>query len=96
MSKMKTGLAGMLSMAIAMDSTTGLSIFPEVDDLKETKITPGKSFKEQEGVVKMIEEYQSILSGTSKKGTIKQARIKSKIKEWLESGVLSEEDLLIK
>ena len=50
-------------------------------------------FNKEEGVLKMIEDYNLIKQGKSKKGITKQARIKNRVDEWLKSGMLDESDL---
>ena len=50
-------------------------------------------FNKEEGVLKMIEDYNLIKQGKSKKGITKQARIKKRVDEWLKSGMLDESDL---
>ncbi|AGO49725.1 hypothetical protein Phi13:2_gp115 [Cellulophaga phage phi13:2] len=52
-----------------------------------------KDFKDDDGVLKTIEDYKIILSGNSKKGKLKQQRIIDKINSWIESGYLNEQDI---
>jgi hypothetical protein len=51
------------------------------------------SFSEQDGIKKMISEYQLIKSGQSKKGKLKQNRIVEKIESYLDKGFLTNKDL---
>lgn len=92
--------AGMLSlammMAMASEDGYGLVSRGNVGSSKEPEPPQKKKvipFKDLEGVAKTIEDYKLILKGECKKGRIKQARIKEKIENWLETGILTEEDL---
>jgi len=60
--------------------------------IQNKKFTP---FNKQEGILNMINDYKLIEQGKSKKGISKQNRIKNKINEWLESGMIINEDLTI-
>ena len=81
-------------MALAM-SGEGMKI------TESESVTSGKQpeprertpFNKKKGVLKMIEDYNLIKQGKSKKGIIKQSRIKNKVDEWLKSGKLSESDI---
>lgn len=49
-------------------------------------------FKEQEGIKKLIQDYQLIRQGKSKKGQLKQNRIIKKIESYIDNGMLKESD----
>lgn len=51
------------------------------------------NFNQQEGVKNLIKDYKLITQGKSNKGLVKQARIKSKINQWLTEGKLTKKDL---
>lgn len=100
---MKKGyLGGILAIAMAMEAMSATD-FPitERGNLgtgREPKLSKPRKhtpFKENEGVLKMIEDYNLIRRGESKKGIFKQKRIKDKIDEWLKSGMLNEDDLTV-
>lgn len=84
----------MSMMALAM-SAESMDITERGSDRKPKHPEPKKHtpFNKQEGVLKMIEDYNLIKQGESKKGIIKQARIKNRVDEWLKSGMLDESDL---
>jgi hypothetical protein len=96
----KTALLGLMGMALAMQaSTQDFEITERGNTGTKKKPQPKKSseptpFNKQEGVLNMIQDYNLIKKGESKKGIIKQSRIKNKVDEWLKSGMLKEEDLL--
>jgi hypothetical protein len=96
----KTALLGLMGMALAMQaSTQDFEITERGNTGTGKKPGPKKSseptpFNKQEGVLNMIQDYNLIKKGESKKGIIKQSRIKNKVDEWLKSGMLKEEDLL--
>ena len=50
-------------------------------------------FNQREGVINIIKDYNLIKEGKSKKGITKQSRIKNKVSEWLESGMLLKIDI---
>lgn len=91
----KVARLGMLSLAMAAMMEQP-EMYEEIDrpskpiEPKPKKITP---FKKEDGVVKMIKEYNLIKTGKSKKGVLKQTRIKNKVDDWLKSGMLKEYDL---
>ncbi len=94
---MKKSIALMSMMALAMSTegmditergSVGSGIKPKLPEPK--KHTP---FNKEEGVLKMIKDYNLIKQGKSKKGINKQARIKRRVVEWLKSGMLNESDL---
>ena len=93
---MKKSIALMSMMALAM-SAEGMDITERgsVASSKPKRPEPRKHapFNKQERVLKMIEDYKLIRQGKSKKGIIKQSRIKNKVDEWLKSGMLDESDL---
>jgi hypothetical protein len=96
----KSSALGLIHFAMAMSATTDDSFAiterGNVGSGKQPKLpepikyTP---FKNQEGVLKMIEDYNLIRQGKSKKGIVKQYRIKKRVDEWLKSGMLNETDL---
>ena len=87
-------LAMLMELAALSEQNTGVikdrKPLPSDDELKSSLFTP---FKEQGNIPKMIEDYNLIVEGKSKKGKRKQAMIKSKIDKWLESGLLKESDI---
>jgi len=92
--KMNQHLAAMMMMASMSDygfteqGSIGTERKPQ--PINPKKITP---FKKHEGVLNMINDYKLIKQGKSKKGISKQNRIKNKINEWLESGMINNEDI---
>ena len=82
-------LAAMMSGSFEGCDTT------ETENIPKRKLNKPLLFHKQEGVINTIKDYNLIIEGKSKKGVIKQARIKSKIEEWLTSGKLKEEHLKI-
>tara|TARA_R110000851_G_scaffold90604_1_gene197883 strand:- start:545 stop:823 length:279 start_codon:yes stop_codon:yes gene_type:complete len=91
---MKKNIALLAMMALAISSgAEPINITKKSRESRRHKLTGHVPFKEEEGVLKMIEDYNLIKQGKSKKGAIKQNRIKSKINEWLKSGMLNKNDL---
>ena len=94
--KMNQHLAAMMMMMAAMSESNPekYGSFNEDKKIKnpiqKKKFTP---FNKQEGVLNMINDYKLIEQGKSKKGISKQNRIKNKINEWLESGMIKNEDI---
>jgi len=92
--KMNQHLAAMMMMASMSDyrfteqGSIGTERKPQ--PIQKKKFTP---FNKQEGVLNMINDYKLIKQGKSKKGIYKQNRIKNKINEWLESGMIKNEDI---
>jgi len=90
---MNQHLAAMMMMA-AMSDPEKYGSFNEDTKIKnpiqKKKLTP---FNKQQGVLNMINDYKLIKRGKSKKGIYKQNRIKNKINEWLESGMIKNEDI---
>ena len=84
-------------MASTMESQTNtITGRGSIGTSRQPKLTEPRKhvpFKEEEGVLKMIEDYHLIKQGKSKKGIGKQNRIKNRINEWLKSGMLNEIDL---
>jgi hypothetical protein len=91
--RMKGRLAGILAMAMAMDSMNNPYEITERARIDPESINKPQPFHKHEGVLRMIEDYNLIKKGESKKGSIKQFRIKKQIEEWLEKGMLKNEDL---
>jgi hypothetical protein len=96
----KSSALSLMAFAMAMSATTDDSFAiterGNVGSGKQPKLPEPKKhvpFKKQEGVLKMIEDYNLIIQGKSKKGITKQSRIKKKVDEWLKSGMLDELDL---
>ena len=94
---MKKSIALMSMMALAM-ANEGMDITERgsVKSGKQPKRNEPRKhvpFNKEENVLKMIEDYNLIKQGKSKKGITKQARIKKRVGEWLKSGMLKEEDL---
>ena len=67
-----------------------------IDLLRWNRKRKKSEFKEQEGIKKLIKDYQLIKAGKSKKGQLKQNRIIGKINWLIEQGILKTEDLTIK
>ena len=92
--KMNQHLAAIMMMASMSDygvteqGSIGTERKPQL--IKPKKITP---FNKQEGILNIINDYKLIEQGKSKKGISKQNRIKNKINEWLESGMIKNEDI---
>lgn len=94
--KKQIAMAGMMGLEMAMLDQPDMYDITERDTTPKTKPKPIKKpvpFNKEEGVLKMIEDYNLIRQGKSKKGITKQARIKNRIDEWLKSGMLEESDL---
>ena len=96
----KSSALGLMAFAMAMSATTDDSFAiterGNVGNGKQPKLPEPRKhtpFNKEEGVLKMIEDYNLIKQGKSKKGIIKQSRIKNKVDEWLKSGMLDESDL---
>ena len=95
----KSSVLGLMAFAMAISATEEGIPITKQGDLEPSepkppkKRKPKKPFKEQDGVVKLISEYKSIQEGTSKKGSMKQARTISKINNWIDKGYLIEEDI---
>lgn len=92
---------GLMAFAMAMHSTVDSDVFSGRGKVSkkntiEKPIKKPTPFNKQEGVLKMIKEYNLIAKGESKKGIIKQNRVKTKVDKWLIDGWLSEKDLCIK
>jgi hypothetical protein len=92
--KKSNALATILMMGAMMGEGMGTG-FEEAAIPKITlpPPTPLKSFKEQDGIINLIKEYNLIKKGESKKGKMKQARIITKIEEMIEKGYLTKDDL---
>lgn len=95
----KSSALALMSFALAMSATTE-DAFKIIErgntgGNNPPKLPPRKHipFHEESGILKMIEDYNLIQQGKSKKGKIKQARIISKIEFYLESGSLTLEHL---
>jgi hypothetical protein len=94
--KKEIAMAGMMGLAMAMIDQPDMYDITERDTTPKPKPKPIKKpvpFSKQDGVLRMIEDYNLIKKGKSKKGIIKQTRIKNKINKWLADGLLTEEDL---
>ena len=93
----KSSALGLMAFAMAMSATeNGFKVTEQVgSDKKPEPIKPREviPFNQCEGVSNMIKDYNLIKQGKSKKGIIKQSRIKNKVDEWLKSGMLNESDL---
>ena len=92
--KMNQHLAAMMMMAAMSDY--GVTEQGSIEtERKPQPINPKKftPFNKQEGVLNVINDYKLIEQGKSKKGISKQNRIKNKINEWLESGMIKNEDI---
>lgn len=82
---------GMIGAIAAMENKNLHITEPSPElPMKKLKKTP---FNKQEGIVKIIEEYKLIQAGESKQGLRKQSRTISKVKDWLNKGLLTENDL---
>jgi len=92
---MKKNIALMSIMALAMsEEAMIINERGSVGSGKQPKPPEPKSitpFNKEEGISKMVLDYNLIKSGQSKKGKIKQARIISKIENYLKSRMLTEE-----
>lgn len=94
------GGLGLIGLALAMSAQSQDFTLTERGNVGNGKLPePKKSkpptpFAKEEGVLKMIDDYNLIRKGESKKGIFKQKRIKDKVDEWLKSGMLTEDDLI--
>lgn len=61
---------------------------------KPERRKPEIPFKKEEGIQKLIKDYQLIKSGKSRKGNLKQNRIIEKVEGYLKNGLLKKEDLM--
>jgi len=95
----KSAVIGLMGFAIAMSANeNGLNIVEQgnvgsgrnPEPIKPREVIP---FNKSEGVINIINDYNLIKKGKSKKGITKQSRIKNKVDEWLKSGMLSESDI---
>jgi len=89
-------LSSILMMGAMMGGMGNAALYGS--DITQPNPKPKEPFKptpfhKQEGISKMIKEYNLIKKGLSKKGIAKQNRIISKIKIYLEKGNLTEEHL---
>ena len=96
---MKKSIALMSMMALAM-GVEGMGITERGSVGSGKKPEPPKPkepilFKNQEGVLNTIKDYNLIVEGKSKKGAVKQSRVKSRVEKWLNDGWLKQEDLKI-
>jgi hypothetical protein len=96
----KSSALGVLAFAMAMSATTDDSFSiterGNTGNGKQPKLPEQRKhipFNKEEGVLKMIEDYNLVKQGKSKKGIGKQSRIKKRVDEWLKSGMLDETDL---
>lgn len=94
----KSNALALMSFAMMMSATDDTFAITErgnVGNDKPKLPEPIKHvpFNKEEGVLKMIKDYNLIKQGKSKKGITKQARIKKRVDEWLKSGMLDESDL---
>ena len=87
-------LAMLMELAALSEQNTGIMKGgnPPTNN-NETKSSLNIPFKEQGNIPKIIEDYNLIVEGKSKKGIRKQNLIKSKIHNWIEKGLLKETDL---
>src|SRR5690625_1678795 len=96
----KSTALNLLGFAMAMSATTedfNITERGKVGNGKKSepkKVKPLTPFAKRDGVLKLIEEYNLIAKGKSKKGILKQSRIKAKVDKWLMDGWLKEEDLI--
>ncbi len=90
---------GISMMALAMAAMANDDVYRIDNPSSRIKPSPLKKpfkttpFKEQDGVIRTIIEYKLVQSGQSKQGPVKQARTISKIKDWIDKGFLTKEDL---
>jgi hypothetical protein len=97
---MKKSIIGVIGMAMALGAAADDS-FPITErgntgkGRQPRRPEPRKHtpFNKQEGILKMIKDYNLIQQGKSKKGISKQSRIKTQVDEWLKSGMLKDTDL---
>lgn len=86
-------LAMLMELAALSEQNTGIIKGKKPPANNETKSSLNIPFKEQGNIPKIIEDYNLIVEGKSKKGIRKQNLIKSKIHNWIEKGLLKETDL---
>lgn len=85
----KSRLHAMIMLAAAMSASNNpTTSFPESPEPYQRP-----QFHEEEGIKRLIKDYNLIKSGKSKKGKSKQARIVTRIEQWLASGKLTQAHL---
>lgn len=94
--KKQVAMMGMMGMAMAMMDQPDMYDITDRNTTPKPKPRPVKEpapFKKQDGVLRMIKDYNLIKEGKSKKGIIKQNRIKEKVENWMKDGRLKHEDI---
>lgn len=93
---MKKTLIAAIAPILASVGYVGQGKEPEPKSRPEPRACKAQKyveFKEQEGIKKLIKDYQLIKAGKSNKGQLKQNRIIRKINWLIEQGILTTEDL---
>lgn len=91
--KKNTALS-LMYFAMAMGGTENFGLAEQGSvDISKPYNPPLKPFKEQDGIVTLIKDYNLIQKKLSKKGKRKQLRIVTKINELLKNGYLTKDDL---
>ena len=72
----------------------GIDPYHEDDRPSRGSLKPDIPFKHEEGVARTIDRYKMIQEGTCKQNKRKQQRCIDRIDGWVNSGMLTKEDLI--
>lgn len=96
MKKVTAHLGSLMAVTMAMEAMNSNHIEPKKSTPTIPLIPYTKKplvFSEQSSVIKIIEDYKLIIKGESLKGKFKQARVVSKIDNWIKLGFLTKEGI---